>query len=263
MKSLLKLITSNESNNSEESINNKQRILPLRIILFVVSCSFPIMIIISYLTLWKFRGNIYKVNTIEFLSSAMWAQVLIAIVGALISYYLLKQISLVQEQIQLSRKTSTAESAKILTSKRSINVRRFLNQDKAKKYFAKLTTDHICHILDENGDLKFDKNKFDSELKIIRNEISKLSQEIFPEQKIITLDDIEYLLNEYNYIGMLIEHKVFDVPLITSMAKDNAINIYEIVIPYINFRRQTAAHNKGYASHYIKWIEGPEHKDNN
>ncbi len=259
------MASQDNANSTDKSMtsNTNKSILPLRIILLVVSCSFPMMIIVSYLTLWQFRGNNYKVDAIEFLSSAMWAQVLIAVIGALISYYLLKQISLVQEQIQLSRKTSTAESAKILTSKRSINVRRFLNQDKAKEYFEKLTNDHVCHILDENGDLKFDKNKFDYELNIIRDEISKLSQEIFPEHKIITLDDIEYLLNEYNYIGMLIQHKVFDEPLITSMAKDNAINIYKIVMPYINFRRQTATHKKGYARHYINWIDGPEQKDGN
>ena len=253
-------------NDNNNYLNN---ILPIKNILIVVFVVFSLMLLFAYLPLLLLRGDLFKVDATEFLSSAMWAQVLVAIIGALISYYLLtqvslaqNQVSLIQDQIELSRKTSTAEAAKILTSERSVNTRKFLNQQKVIEYFKNLSINHACLVSDEDGNLIFDKKLFDAELNKIRNEVSELSREISPFLSQVKLDDVEFLLNQYNYIAMLVEYRVFDEPLITDMAKKNAINIYNIVKPYIEFRRQTQSHKGMYANHYMNWVEGETEKLN-
>lgn len=234
--------------------------VPKYIMVFFIGLVFFVLFVLSYLLILMFGGKIININFLpeidDFLASAMWAQVFVAIAGAFVSYYLLNQVRLAQAQLALNRKTATAEAAKVLTSDKIMNVKRFLNQKEVGDYFCEFVSRYKVDLSGEYGDYTHDLYQFNEDLMRIRREVSDLSFKLSPFFCRVTLEDIEKLLNEYNYIGMLISHGVFDTPLITDMAMKNAKNVYSIIKPYIFFRKKPPGHRDGYASHYIHWVSG-------
>ncbi len=229
-----------------------------KMLIFLAVIVFFILFVSSYVIIFfgvNLFGNDFFPKSGDVLSSAMWAQVFIMIVGVIVSYFLLNQVRLAENQIQLNRKTATAEAARVLMSHKMVAVRRFLRQGKVDAFFKEMVEKYGIDLSGEYSGCIFNRDDFNDDLKEIKIKIDEISLMVSPFLYRISLEDIEALLNEYNYIGMLKKHGVFDEPLITDMALENARDVYSVLESYIFFRRKSPVHRRKYASHYVDWVK--------
>ncbi len=196
-------------------------------------------------SIFVIEKGVGAVKTSDFMSTAQWIQILISILGLLVSLFLLNQLS----ELKYERKRAAAEAAKKLSCEDFRTARRILNNPDVVDFFNKMQKKL------QNSDFEWQKNnmsekEFNELFNTLKDELKDIDKQ---NGGINILNNVELLLNEYNYIGLLIEHKVVDLDLMTDMAAKNAQTVFNIIRPYILFRRISPNH-KEYASNYVNWM---------
>lgn len=180
-----------------------------------------------------------------YLSSAMWMQAFIASITALITLFGVSSIFLIKKQNKLQQKTFESTIYRNLISEQFIKIKQAIHSKELKK------------IMDEiENKIKHEEQEIMNNLLLdeIRRKVKKsFCHFIFNStSKQVTLEDIELLINEYNYLSMLIENKTLSKNFATDLCIENFKNVYKKLIPFINVRRNLS---KKYANHYIKYVE--------
>ena len=188
--------------------------------------------------------------------SLTWIQASVAWFTLLFIAIAASQIWLVGRQINLERERAEREAYRRLISPEMQSAKRFLYckeimeqmkildaellelDEKFPENDSRERTQHILDILDQT-----------------RNEFSNIAQNMsFPlvSDNKMSLDHIEALIDEYNYLAKLVEDGKLNKTFATELGVRNFKTIYERTLPLIKLRCKLS---KEYASHFLKYCE--------
>lgn len=180
--------------------------------------------------------------------SVSWIQALIAwltlifIATAAFSIWWLKQ------QISLQREESERNAYRPLISPVMQSAKRFLYCEEIQQKLQTLDKE-----LNENK--SYEDEQLQRILKVTRAEFNSIAQNMsFPLVGDIkmSLDHIEALINEYNYLAKRILEKTLRETFATELGVDNFKKVYKYTLPLIDLRCKLSS---DYASHFIEYCK--------
>ena len=188
-----------------------------------------------------------------------WIQVLIAWVTLLFIAIAASQIWLLMRQTSYQRERAEREAYRPLISSEMQSTKRFLNCKEIEKWM-EIINKKLAELDEKFPENDSSKRKqrilgAQSILDQTRNAFSNIVQKqnmSFPllgDNK-MSLDHIEALINEYNYLSKLIDDGKLNETFATDLGVDNFKKVYERALPLIKLRRTLS---EKYASHFLKY----------
>ncbi|MBO0324292.1 hypothetical protein J0X14_18430 [Muricauda sp. CAU 1633] len=189
-----------------------------------------------------------------FLNSAMWAQVIVACFTMIITGFGLLSIYEIKKQTEIQRQQMESQIYKTLISDRFVSIKRFLRSDYVQLNFQNIPQIKN-NIISAHGETT-KKEIAEKVLEILRENIRTYQGDHYPlMERQPVLDDIESLINEYNYITMLLLKGILSKDFATNLALKNLDLLYKNKLkPFIDLRNEIAP-DKSYASHYTQYIK--------
>lgn len=216
----------------DKKIQNWSRIIIIISILFVVII-IPIAIYVS--AVFTTKSDVSKLG--NFLNFAMWVQVILALINLIIlarGFYSFIQLN---EQIKIDHQRLKSEVYRILISREIQSIKRFISSSDVQEFLKKIDPSSKVITLED-----------------IRIELLALGEgftlPLLPKDEKPSLDHVEFVINEYNYICMLLDRKTISDDFGTDQSIRNIWNVFynRNLYKLVYFRRQTSTE---YASHYV------------
>lgn len=177
-----------------------------------------------------------------------WAQALIMLWTVAVTAVAARQIVILKKQTLIQQKTAETAAYRPLISPHMQSIKRFVWSSE----FA-----DVQSILELNlANLAISTtNQLHSMLDSFRDQVYTAATQInLPLLgRDASLDDIEALVNEYNYLCKQLLDETLDSKFATEMSRQNLSRVHNRLRPFLNLRRQLSSQ---YASHFTKYVEG-------
>lgn len=187
------------------------------------------------------------------LNSGGWAQALAAYVTTAITATVLWQIHELRTQNERERKRVENEAYRLLITDRMIAARRLLNSPEIEKLMEQLEENLRTYKAESKP-----KGAYKDLLQTTRLRFDKIAGRMkFPAlARAASLEDVEMLLNECNYLSKLILDGYLSEEFATDMADRNLRNVRDLAAPYIDLRGRLS--EDSYASHFVQYVDEAE-----
>ena len=185
-----------------------------------------------------------------FLSMAGWVQAVAAVLTLVVAALALVQVSELKEQNRLAKDRARSESYRILISDRFVSIKRFLHDERVRNRLNAywLDVEDIC-----TADTTAQRKRLQEALDELRRDIARLGKGVqLPLlNRPACLDDIEALINEYNYLSKQLNEGSLDLKFNTDLGVENFKNLYLATRPLILGRRLMSS---SYAQHFVEHV---------
>jgi hypothetical protein len=189
----------------------------------------------------------------NFLAAGGWAQALFAFATLLVAGIALSQVKELKEQTKIQRDRAEADTYRVLISDRMVSIKRFVRHPKVSEAFSWLLTETqklppLPH-KPTDAEVKCQKGEFQFLLDETRRRIARAAKLVSLPLlgRAASLDDIEAMINEYNFLSKLILEDRLNERFITDLGIKNFGDIYDQVKPFIDARQILSP---SYASHF-------------
>jgi hypothetical protein len=206
---------------------------------------FGVYLLAKYFPTMAFNNEHF--NNGNFGDPANWLQALAALWAVAVTAAIAFQIFEVKKQTLIEQERAATEAYRPLISGHMQSIKRFLCTDEIDEALRSLdkALDHLT-------------NPLPAELHEL---LKKLRSTIAWKAKFIklpllgrnaSLDDIESLINEYNYLCKLLLDETIGHRFATEMAMVNFVNIHRRLSPFLRLRRLLSPQ---YASHFSRFVD--------
>lgn len=234
-------------NDKGENLNKKDK---SKIVIILSAIGVFIIMAVYFFLIRKYLKGISDIENVEkLLNAAMWAQVIISTITALILLVGLRSLYQIGRQNKMEQQKLESEMYRPLISDRHQSIKRFLYMKPVEDAFDELKSWLNDNKLIESEIYEMRLNQFRNDVQGIgNNEELPLLVELNP-----TLDHIESLINEYNYISKLILDGNIRERFATNLGNTNFGRIFIKISPFIELRRRMTGGK--YASHFYKQVQ--------
>ena len=184
-----------------------------------------------------FRGA--KPDAMGVGDAANWLQALLALIGVGVTALVARQIVDIREQTLIQRQKFEVDTYRVLISAEMQSAKKVVASQAAGDALGDLARwlDEAQQIPDKDERAKVAREKLETFRTLFDASVAQVPVPLLPNKGHITLDHVESLLNEYNFIGSLLEKEIVRRNFATEMALSNAIKSYIRLLPFINLRR--------------------------
>jgi len=187
-------------------------------------------------------------NLTDFIAVALWVQTLVAWITLVVLAIAAIQIFYLQQQTALAQEQAEREAYRPLISPSMISAKRLLNSQEIQNELTKLDAQVSAAVNESSA-------RFEQLLDTTRkrfDEIAKSMSWPLLNGTYASLDHVEMLINEYNYLSKLINAKRLQEKFATDLGVENFKRVYDRVGPLIRLRRHLSPK---YASHFKEYCQ--------
>ncbi|MGI8569992.1 MAG: hypothetical protein ACR2KT_13480 [Methylocella sp.] len=189
----------------------------------------------------------------DYLNPALWFQVLIAFFTMILSSVAIISVLLLYVQIRKQREQEERELYRALISYEMQSSRRFLAHEDVQSELNEL--DKTLDDIETKNNTK-DPEIYIDILEGLRKKVRHISGDIelpLLSGKKASLDHIEAVINEYNWLSQLIIDRALRQAFVTRSTGDNFKSTFKLVHALIRLRQNISPN---YASHFCEYCTG-------
>jgi hypothetical protein len=205
----------------------------------------PVLAGLAYVIATRLVDRLPRGDATAYGDAASWVQVGVAFWTVAVTSVAAYQIVILRRQTRIQEQAAEAQTYRPLISPQMQSVKRFVWSQEFGGALQRLQQALAAGPAPDSLKLALDTFRVDVRRVARRVDLPLLGRRA-------CLDDVEALLNEYNYICKQIRDGVVGADFATDMAGRNLRRVFDRLEPFIRLRRSMST---AYASHFVAYVE--------